>query len=130
MRRHLTEDGRLRRATVVAMSNDDPYRSDPLQVERLREENAKLRAQIAAMTDEPLLPHRSYLEGRCQKCGLISKPRIDEDFSRGPSQVYEAAYTPSWWARLRGRRAHGPRMRRDCICKATYYERTKDQESP
>lgn len=112
------------------MSGSDPYRSDQAQIDRLRAENAKLCAQLEARGGE-LLPHTSYINGKCQKCGLKSAPRNGEDFSRGPSLDHEPAYAPSWWERICGRRAHGPRMRRHCVfCKATYYERTKDQESP
>jgi len=112
---------RLREASVSSVIT--PYRSDESQVERLREENTRLRAQLEAMTDEPLLPHRT-LRSACQKCGL--KQASDDC---GPTQVYEAAYVPSWWMRLIGRRAHPSRMRRHCqYCYAIYYERTKDQE--
>jgi len=58
-----------------------PYRSEPT-LERLREENARLREQLEALTSEPLLPHTCILDrGRrahparmrryCQYCQAI-----------------------------------------------------------
>lgn len=103
-----------------------PYREESSSLERLREENARLRQQLEKLTSEPLLPHKSQLGNGCQKCGLLQKMQ-NEEKNRGPAMRYEAAYVPSWWARLRGKRAHPARMRRDCqYCKATYYELPAD----
>jgi hypothetical protein len=65
----------------------------------------------------------------CRKCGTAELKSIrGKDTYVGPTDTFEPAFSPPWWKRMFGAKAHSARMRRDCaFCKAVYYEAPADE---
>lgn len=109
--------------------------------DRLTQLVSELRSENASLRGEELLPFRPT-EGpegtnvACRMCGYVreyaSRLWHGNGFEKrlgGPSCHFEPAYTPSWLARLFGRKPHPPRMRRQCgNCEGVYYEEPLSNE--
>lgn len=99
----------------------------------LRKQNEELKDELALLKGEDLPPYRAKVNNPCRKCGMnkngsyMTKEGKEVSCYVGPDVRRISAFNPNWWQRLWGRKAKPMRMRRDCpICKAIYYEQTKD----